>query len=528
MRAMRRSAALRPATPRRAVALGLVVFLAACGGPGPTASPAASSSATAAPASPSASPAATPTPPPRSFPLAVVAAFQDLRPAVSAADLGAAIAAGTVLVPCGLASLSLAGGPASLAVPSSCVDADALVGRIRAAPAGTLGLLPAGLVTPSVKVLQIGDADLFGSPSHRSQPYPLTATASPAGPLTEAATAYDATNVRTLVSTGDTCPDRGVSHMANVVGKGWDWVLDGGTARYTGTHMTPYDWPAVDAVRVGDSGAVRAILQDADLAVDDFECPFFKGFVQHDHGTVFSIDPRIAPAMAEAGYDVVTLGSNHITDGGARGVRETLAGLDAVGIKHVGAGLDLAGALAPAVVDVRGVRFAFVGWDDIAGSGAAAPGTPGVAPMTDANVASSLAAARKAADVVIAMPQWGWPEYRAPFSNQQLEQRAFFYASGADHILGSGTHWAGAISVTPGPNGPQLAVTSHGNFLFDQSWSRETEEGNIVELTFVGTRLAQVRLHPYVVLEGAQPNLTNPETDGAFVLRQVFKVSDIR
>lgn len=457
----------------------------------------------------------------------MVAPVADLRPAISVADLAAAIGAGTILVPCGLASLRLAGAPSPVAVPSDCVAADALTPRVRARD-GTLALLPPGLVTPSVKVLQVGDADLFGAASHRSLPYPLSATATPDGPLSADATAYDATDVRTLVSTGDTCPDRGVSDQAVVLGKGWDWVLDGGTARYTGTHMTSFDWPAVDAVRTGDSGRVRALISDADVAVDDFECPFFKGFVQHDQGTVFSIDPRVAPAMAKAGYDVVTLGSNHITDGGARGVRETLAGLDAAGIKHVGAGLDLAGALAPAVVDVRGVRFGFVGWDDIAGSGAAAPGNPGVAPMTDANVASSLAAARKVADVVIAMPQWGWPEYHADFTKQQLGQRAFFYSSGADHILGSGTHWAGAISVTPGSRSPQLAVTSHGNFLFDQSWSRQTEEGNIVEAAFVGTRLVQVRLHPYVVLDGAQPNLTNPQTDGAFVLKQVFAVSDIR
>jgi hypothetical protein len=76
--------------------------------------------------------------------------------------------------------------------------------------------------------------------------------------------------------------------------------------------------------------------------------------------------------------------------------------------------------------------------------------------------------------------------------------------------------------LTPGPDGPQLAVSSHGNFLFDQAWSRQTQEGVIYELTFYGPRLAQVRLHPYIILSHGQPNLTDPETDGAFVLDQVF------
>jgi poly-gamma-glutamate synthesis protein (capsule biosynthesis protein) len=209
-------------------------------------------------------------------------------------------------------------------------------------------------------------------------------------------------------------------------------------------------------------------------------------------------------------------------------VLQTIDYLDAAGIKHTGAGKTLADALAPAVVDVRGIKFAFVGWDDIQGSAAATDTRPGVAPLTDDNVCNSIKAARKVADVVIAMPQWGWPEYHATMTKTQATQRAFFYQCGADGILGSGTHWASWASILPGPDGPQFAIGSHGNFLFDQSWSRQTMEGVIVEATFYGTRLVQFRLHPYVIVQGAQPNLLDPTTDGAYVLNQVWSVSDVR
>lgn len=345
--------------------------------------------------------------------------------------------------------------------------------------------------------------------------------------------AYDVDEVRTLISTGDTCPDRGVSYQAIVLGKGWDWVLDGGTVAYTGVHMdrrfsgpTGSGWPVVDAVRNGDHGAVRALLRDADVTVNDFECPMIKRFTQGS-GTSFSVDPKVAALLAGSGVDVVTLGSNHITDRGADGVRQTLAFLDRAGIAHAGAGMDLDEALAPAVVEVRGLRFAFVGWDSTGGSTWAGPGTAGAAAMTKANVKASLAAAREAGDVVIAMPQWNWPEYHAGFTATARKQRAQIFAAGADHVLGSGTHWAGAISIGGGERGPQLAVTSHGNFLFGQDWSRQTEEGVVVEATFVGPRLVQVRLHPYIVMDQAQPNLTDPETDGSFVLGQVFEVSEL-
>jgi hypothetical protein len=395
------------------------------------------------------------------------------------------------------------------------------------ATAGLMAMLPPGLVTPSVKVLAVGDADMFGGPSHRSVPYTLYGSVATPGDWTR----YDSSNVRTLISTGDTCPDRGVSYMAVTKKEGWSWVMDGGTAHYRGTKPDAYGWgwqvPII--ARNGDSGQVAALISDNDVSANDFECPMIKNWVQHNDGMVFNIDPRVAPLLAtKGGLKVVTLGSNHITDAGRSGILETIDYLDAAGIKHTGAGKTLADALAPAVVDVRGIKFAFVGWDDITGSAAATDTRPGVAPLTTENACNSIKAAKAVADIVIAMPQWGWPEYHANITSDQEKQRALFYSCGADDILGSGTHWASWASVLPGPNGPQFAIGSHGNFLFDQNWSRQTMEGVIVEATFYGKTLVQFRLHPYVVVQGAQPNLVDPATDGTFVLQQVWSHSEVK
>ena len=51
-------------------------------------------------------------------------------------------------------------------------------------------------------------------------------------------TDWQAGDVRVIVTTGVNCPDRGVSHQTVILGRGWDWVLRGGTARYTGTTGT--------------------------------------------------------------------------------------------------------------------------------------------------------------------------------------------------------------------------------------------------------------------------------------------------
>ena len=515
----------------------LVVLLAACGGPTPPLSAAPSGSAGPTPSAapvPSATATPLPTPTPTSapilFPIAVVVRFDDGRAGITPEALTAAATAGQLLVPCEVTGLSLNGQALYLPAATTCQTAAQIATNVHAT-AGIIGLLPPGLVSPSVKVLPIGAADLFGSPTHRAVAYPLIAQTATA----ESWTAYDANDVRTLISTGDTCPDRGVSLLAVTRAKGWNWVLSGGGAHYTGIHMnTQYSgpsgkgWPVPTIRPNGSAGTMAKLISDNDVSANDFECPMFAGWTQHNAGQVFSIDPRVAQLLAtKGGVKVVTLGSNHITDGGRAGVLQTVAYLDAAGIKHTGAGKNLADALAPAVVDVRGIKFAFVGWDDIHGSAAATASKPGAAPMTDATVCSSIKAARQVADIVIAMPQWGWPEYHNTITKEQIAQRAHMYECGADGILGSGTHWASWASILPGPNGPQFAIGSHGNFLFDQNWSQQTMEGVIVEVTFVGTRLAQFRLHPYVVASGAQPCLLDPLGDGKTVLDRVWSVSNV-
>jgi poly-gamma-glutamate capsule biosynthesis protein CapA/YwtB (metallophosphatase superfamily) len=106
------------------------------------------------------------------------------------------------------------------------------------------------------------------------------------------------------------------------------------------------------------------------------------------------------------------------------------------------------------------------------------------------------------------------------------EHQAQMFEAGCDQILGHGTHWSGPIELSVDAEGKHhVTMVSHGNFLFGQEWSQQTQEGVIVELAFVGTALAQARIHPYIMLEQAQTNLTDPETDGTYVLNRIYQAS---
>ena len=519
--------------PRRPVALlvASACVLAACTSQPPprSPSPTGAASAPAESASPEATPTTAPTPPAkRAFPLAVVTGFTNLKAQITMAEYEAALGADKITVPCGLDEwAAVTDGP-------PCLPADKIVGAVVAAPT-SLALLPAGLVEPRVKVLPVDGADLFGSAEARAKPYPLTfhVTAPDQADDWATWTAYDPDEVRTLMSVGESCPDRGVAYQAITLGKGWEYVFGGGTAAYQRVYPNPVGpgrvgdgFNIVDAVPTGNDGAVWRLIGGADLTVQDFECPVVDSWKVND-GVVFGIDPRVLSFMKKGGTDVVTLAANHLTDQGGDGLLETIRHFDEAGIKHTGAGANLDQALEPAVVDVHGLRFAMVGWNIVAGVLEAGPNEPGVAWINESNVRESIARARRVADVVICMPQWGYPEYRTEFIPAELDMQKLFLDAGCDQILGSGPHEAAEIDFTRNDTGVHFTVLGHGNFLFGQSWSQQTQEGMLPELTFRGTQLVQVRLHPYIMLNQAQASLTDPETDGHYVLQRVFDASDV-
>ena len=392
-----------------------------------------------------------------------------------------------------------------------------------------LALLPPSLVLPTVKVLPVEGADLFGGAAARAMPYPISGRALGVEP-------YDPDEIRTLMSLGDSCPDRGVAYAAITLGRGWDWIFGGGTAQYTAVYPNPVPegfvgngFNIVDAVRTGNEGAVAELVSGADITLDDFECPVVDDFSVND-GVVFSIDPAVLPRLRDTyGVDVATLAANHLFDRGTSGFLQTLDQFEAAGIPTTGAGADLDAALEPAFVEVNGLTFGFVAFNEVPGSLEAAPGQPGVLWLRDENVTEAVARAAAGADIVFCVPQWwGGAEYHAEFRGDMRRQQQVFFEAGCDHVIGHGTHWSGPIQIGPLEDGRySVTMVSHGNFLFGQEWSQQTQEGVTLELSFRGTDLAQARMHPYIMLEQAQTNLTDPETDGLYVLNRIYEASGL-
>jgi poly-gamma-glutamate synthesis protein (capsule biosynthesis protein) len=547
-----RSAGYRPRRPGRprppAIALGLAVVLVALlgvaalalrptAGPGPSPttaavapSPTVAGDPTAPPASRTAAPppTASPTAPLEPVTIVPVTHFR-AAPAGTSPDEVEAVLAGASdryealeLVESEadaiLAALGI-GRPADadrlvLAPDAATLGADLAESRER------LAFLRADDVTPAVRALAWGGRALFGVDRVGSlSDWPLRAQLPGA---TTDQTAYDPAAAWTLFAGGDMLFDRGVYKTIKLDGKGVDFPFDGGTAEITSRYCcSSFGWDLPRTRRTGNEGAVRSLIEGADIAIANFENPAPNRFRFHTSGTVFTADPSMIDGLVNAGIDYVSLANNHIGDAGRQGVLETIENLDDRGVRHSGAGENAAAARTPAVLEAGGVQVAILGYDTIARVYNAGEDRIGSARLTQKNCRQDVRQARDdGAEVVIVFPHWGTEYDPTPFDRQRELADACIDA-GADMVIGNHAHWAGALEVRDG----RPIWYALGNFVFDQTWSEPTMEGITLELTFHGPSLRQIRMRPHIILDKAQPNFLSTGGDGRVVMGQVFDAS---
>ncbi len=366
-------------------------------------------------------------------------------------------------------------------------DTTALVAFLQQSPGG-IALVPLEQVDVRMRVLRVDGSDPLLEEDFPAEPLVrrLYLAASPQAPavvvqrvaalaqrqrLAPPAPAID------IAVVGDIMPGRGVT-----------WRIRAGGGDYT----CPF-------------AAVAAELRWADLTVGNLEGVLSANIAQPGevHTMLFVADDAFREGLLEAGFDAVSLANNHSRNFGTAGLSDTIGVLREVGIQPFGAGLDLEEARRPALFQVRGVTFAFLGYDDVSsGYYGASENRAGTAPADPAMVAADIAAAREQADVVIPYFHWG-SEYTHQASSRQQELAHAAISAGAGVVLGNHPHWVQGLAGYQG----RLIVYSLGNFVFDQDWSRKTSQGVIAHLIFRGSRLLNVRLRAIQIVDRYQPIL---------------------
>lgn len=183
--------------------------------------------------------------------------------------------------------------------------------------------------------------------------------------------------------------------------------------------------------------AVAEFMRSADLTILNLECcisergtpwpalgkPFF-----------FRAPPSAVEVLRWLGVDAVTLANNHALDYGHEALLDTRRHLEAAGIAACGAGIDVAAARLPLMLEAAGMRVGVIGFADHPDDFAAGPARPGVAfadleSGVPAWLLDLVRATREQCDILLVTSHWGPNMVREPLPAIR---------SAADELTGAG------------------------------------------------------------------------------------------
>ncbi len=272
----------------------------------------------------------------------------------------------------------------------------------------------------------------------------------------------DESRLRVLVATGDVIPARSVD--MRIRGRGNDFFYP--------------------LAKTAD------LLTDGDVSVVNLEAPLIRNCPPHDDGMQFCGQPGFAAALKKAGVDVATLENNHIGNYGKAGIQETVKNLEAQGVAW-------ADRDTPAIVDVRGLTFGFLAFNGVGET------------FNRKAMQEQIEALRPRVDVLVVALHWGREYVDVPARSPGIANDDptaighFVIDAGADLVIGNHPHWVQAVEVYH----DKLITYAHGNFIFDQMWSLETQIGVVGRYTFYDNALVGVEYTPVQIRDYAQPTV---------------------
>ncbi len=244
-----------------------------------------------------------------------------------------------------------------------------------------------------------------------------------------------------------------------------DIMLDRNVAKVMGASGTAYIFEHI----VGEGNGLDSRI---DLTIANNEGPYAPTRVKTSKSIAFRFDPKYATELKHAGFDAVSLANNHTLDMGWKNVDFTHQTLEAAGVGHFGDQLRESKDFT-FVTTTNGQTIALVGFNN----------TDHI--MDLKKISAVIADAKARASTTIVMMHWG-DEYKRLSNVNQRTFAHYLIDEGVDAVIGAHPHVIQEAEIYKG----KPIFYSLGNFVFDQYFSNDTQEG-----LSVGLILKQGKVH---------------------------------
>lgn len=239
---------------------------------------------------------------------------------------------------------------------------------------------------------------------------------------------------------------------------------------------------------------------------------------------VFRADIAHAKALANAGFNILSLANNHTPNQSQKGLISTFSSLTDAGIAYVGAGKNVKEAYSPTITSINDdFKVSWLAYNDrdvvpeSYGAGLTSKGADwaGTALMNESKLEEEIAEAKLLSQFVIVSMHSGTEYKETPNESQQtFAHRAI--DAGADLVIGHHPH----VVQTVEKYKEKYIFYSLGNFIFDQMFSDETRRGLMLKISFTDNTISQIELIPTVIENYSQPRVAN-EKEALWVLKRL-------
>ncbi len=263
-------------------------------------------------------------------------------------------------------------------------------------------------------------------------------------------------------------------------------------------------------------------LKTADIVFGNLEGPISDKGTKVGSIYSFRDDPKAIDGLTFAGFNILSLANNHAFDYGRTALEDTFLKLKTADIDYVGAGFNASEAESPTIKTVNGTKIGFLAFTDLGSSyWQATENNSGINWIGEEDKSSSSSAlslreslliqeAKKRVDVLIVSLHAG-EEYKKEPTQFQIDFAKMVIDAGADLVVGSHPHVVQLNEIYPSAGSGQVGYVfySLGNFIFDQSFSSETMQGEVVKIEIQNKKIKTASPQKIKINNFYQPELTN-------------------
>ena len=249
---------------------------------------------------------------------------------------------------------------------------------------------------------------------------------------------------------------------------------------------------------------IQSTLLESDIVFGNLECPLSLRGRPTRNDLCYRATPEFAAALAASNFKVISFSNNHCMDYEEVAFLDTLQALRENGIEVVGAGENYEAASRAALIEIGGVRLAFLAYNLVGPEITyALPDESGVIPPNEITIKSTVEQIKSKADVIFASVHWGVEGIAKPTS-EMAQLAHLLIDTGVDVVLGHHQHLVGSIEIYK----TKPIFYSLGNFIFGHTHANWVDN-MMVKFVLDRHGVRQIELIPVggVGLEQFQPTL---------------------